>query len=301
MRKTLENIIEKAIAFRYPLPNNQLVIESYKNSSMNDKCYEGLNNKDFADAIYNGLIDYSYNDDDIDVSELIPLHKRALQAKIRYDENATIEEQEKYGFYGEVILHLMLNKFYKTSTLISRGYFYHPIEKAETKGFDCFHLIQNAPDPVELWFGEVKFYANGKEAIKSILDKIPISLSDKYLDLNVITIFDEDADKWNIQQSELLRIANDWKNDPSINVVDEIKKYKMKLVYPMLIICNHLKDKGYDDTIKGLIDYVNQKYASLNIKLSVPFELFFILLPVNDTKIIKKTVIQWISQQVQPK
>lgn len=301
MRKTLEDIIVKAITFQYQLPNMRLSIPSYKNSVRKDECYKGLNNNDFANAIYNGLIDYSYNDNDINVDSLTPLHKRALLAKIRYDNNASIEEQEKYGFYGEVILHLMLNKFYKTSTLISRGYFYHPIENAETKGFDCFHLIQNAPDLVELWFGEVKFYADGKAAIKSILEKVPTSLSDGYLFKNAITIFDEDADKWNIQQSELLRIATDWKDNPSINVVDEIKKYNMRLVYPMLVICNNIKNKDYNETISGLIDYANNRYASLNIKLSVPFELFFILLPVNDTKTIKQTVIQWISQQVQPK
>jgi hypothetical protein len=42
---------------------------------------------------------------------------------MKFDRAATEEQQLKYGFYGEVLLFLMLQHFYGAKTFISRGHF----------------------------------------------------------------------------------------------------------------------------------------------------------------------------------
>ncbi len=53
--------------------------------------------------------------------------------------------------------------FYGTDILVSRGYFYNPLEKSETKGYDSYHMFQNEND-LELWFGEAKFHESYRTA-----------------------------------------------------------------------------------------------------------------------------------------
>lgn len=69
--------------------------------------------------------------------------------------------------------------------VISRGYFYNPLESAETKGYDSYHLIeQNGVS--ELWFGEVKFRNTHSSGVNSALDSIEKAISDEYLSSNFL-------------------------------------------------------------------------------------------------------------------
>ena len=291
MRQSLEQLISNAIVFEYNLPHGTTPKVTVSNCP--DDCYRNqTNSNDIKELIYNGLIDYGLEESQIDITRLSQQHKLVLEAKVRFDPNATFDTKIKYGFFGEVLLYLIINHFYRASTLISRGFFYSPLEKSETKGYDTFQIREDVNGNEELWFGEVKFYGNYTQALAKIFKGINKALSDAYLKSH-FKAFVNFFDKMNAS-SKATKIVETFINDPSVDIIQLIKQYQMTLVYPALLICDD-KNKPYDDLIKEIVDYINTHHNTYNANLSIPYKLFFVILPVNDSKNIKTDVIQWIS------
>lgn len=157
MRKSLLDLINKTIIYEYDLPNSIKGIPRTIFSTIDDKCYSVNDNNNLVELIYNSIIDYSFNEFDFSERELEDLHTIAFQERIRYEESDSETTKLKYGFFGEVLLHTILKVFFGTETIISKGYFYNPLEKSESKGYDAYHLIEY-DDKVHLWFGETKFH-----------------------------------------------------------------------------------------------------------------------------------------------
>ena len=53
------------------------------------------------------------------------------------------ENKIKYGFYGEVVLDLILQHLFSSNVLLAKGYFYNPLENSETKGYDSYQFYYN--------------------------------------------------------------------------------------------------------------------------------------------------------------
>lgn len=290
MRDTLQKLISKAIVLEYRLPHG--TIPKVIVSTVADDCFRNqTNSDDIKELIYNGLIDYGIDEENIDMSRLSLLHKLVLKTKLKYNENATLDAKIKYGFFGEVMLYLMLKHFYKASTLVSRGYFYNPLENSETKGYDTFQIREDGEGNTELWFGEVKFYGNYTQALEKIFANVSKALSDDYLTSHFkafVNFFDK-----MLPTSKATRIVEEFINNPDVDLMKLIHENNMTLVYPALLICDD-KNKAYDDIVKEIVDYINTKHTTVNPTLTIPYKVFFIILPVNDSKDIKTDVIQWI-------
>jgi hypothetical protein len=140
--------------------------------------------------------------------------------------------------------------------LIARGYFYNPLEKAETKGYDSYQLVQNG-DCLELWFGEVKFHANHTSGIDSVFTNIEKALSDSYLETNVLAIHNH-KNNFNTKGSLIETVLNNWEENPSINIAEEIRKYNMKFVYPVLI---------YINTIIQAMMIISERYRNISLPI----------------------------------
>ncbi len=291
MRQSLEQLLSSAIILEYSLPH--VTTPKVTVSNCSDDCFRNqTNSDDIKELIYNGLIDYGLEESKIDVSKLSQLHKLVLETKVRFNPNASFKAKIKYGFFGEVLLHLMVNHFYNASTLVSRGFFYSPLEKSETKGYDTFQIREDVNGNEELWFGEVKFYGSYKVALKKIFDNVNKALSDAYLQSH-FKAFVNFYDKMNAS-SKATHIVETFINNPSVNIIQLIQQNQMTLVYPALLICDDM-NKPYDDFIKELVDYINTNYNIINPNLTIPYKFFFVMLPVHDSKNIKTDVIQWIS------
>lgn len=292
MRDSLKKIISSAIVFEYCLPHGSTPKVTVAN--VPDHCYRNqTSSDDIKELIYNGLIDYGIEESKINLTRLNPLHKLVLTTKLRYDENATLDSKIKYGFYGEVLLYLMIQHFYGASTLISRGYFYNPLERSETKGYDTYQIrYKENTKEIELWFGEVKFYGNYTEAVKKIFENIDKALSDDYLSLNFKAFVNhvEKFDPYSIPGKIVQQIID----NPDVVISDLLCQNHMMLMYPALLICDD-KDMPYDDIIKEIVDYINDKYTAIHPELSIPYNFFFVILPVHDSKAIKTDVIKWIN------
>lgn len=292
MRENLERLLSSAIVFEYDLPHGGTPKVTVSNA--NDDCFRSITTADdIKELIYNGLIDYGIEDSGIDVSKLTQLHKLVLRSKIRYEENATLDTKIKYGFFGEVLLHLIISYFYKTSILVSRGYFYNPLERSETKGYDTFQIRNDSAGKPELWFAEVKFYGDYKQALTKIFDNVEKALSDAYLTSH-FRAFVNFHDKM-LPDSKATQIVEAFINDPDVNIMQLIQENQMTLVYPALLICDD-KKLAYDDIIKEIVGYINDRYKTIDTsKLTIPYRFFFSFLPVENSKNIKTDVIQWIS------
>lgn len=297
MRQSIENLIQTAIILQYELPTNLpgLQIPRAHISTANDYCLKQIgSNDDIAQLIYNGIVEYAYNNTEINLANLNNLQIRALQSKLKYNPTAPQANQLAYGFHGEVLLHLILEYYYHADKAIARGYMFSALENTETKGYDSYLMVENA-NTINLLFGEAKFYLPGyKESLKAIFDNINKALSDDYLNRNFIAM--DNQYEHLMPQSRIPAIIDAWRNNPLINMAVEAHNHNLHLVYPMLVIFDD-KAKTYDELILKVITHIQTKYGQINPTLTIPYTLFFIFLPVNNSRSIKTQVLQWINQK----
>lgn len=259
MRKKLLDFIKKSIIIKYKLPFNfqnskkhniSLGKSNLTSGSRDEYCFEGGDN-DVSKVIYNGIIEFAENEFKIDYKNLDKEQVKAVKIKLRYDETDTAETKLQYGFYGEILLDLFLRSYFQTDVLIARGYFYSPLEKAEAKGFDAFHLLDNN-GKLELWFGEAKFHKSFSSGIHSVITKMNSSLSDNYLNSHLFAIIKE---KRNISKSHvtLNKIIENWENNPEINLMDELQNNNVELVYPIFIAYQKQRTYSYEESITSCV------------------------------------------------
>jgi len=294
MRNELLQLIKKAIVYQYDLPHINKGIQKTIFSTDKDKCYLSENIDDIVKIIYNSIVEYSFNEFDITGKEYETLHAVALQTKLKYDESKSEEVKLRYGFFGEVLLYAILYVHFKSKPLISRGYFYNPLENSETKGYDSYHLIENDKQ-VELWFGEVKFHEKYTSGINSALGNIEKAISDDYFKRNILALSGRKKD-FNYKGSKIESIINEWENNPLINIVKEVEKHKIKLIYPIMLIYES-SSSDYDSDIQKVPEYIFANYESKKFNLSIGYTIFFVLLPLKEVKRVKQEVIKWIESK----
>lgn len=300
MREVIKKLIKESILFEYKLPNIEKNIKASKYSTIEDVCYSNQKYEQVAELIYNSIIDYAKNQYEIDYENLMKEQSRTMITKIRYDESASLDTKKKYGFFGEVLLYCILEFFFGTNLLIAKGYFYDILEGSEPKGYDCFHIIQKNED-LELWFGEAKCYDSYKAAIDDVLSKIENAITDKYLSKNLLSIIDK-KDNLNVKNSVIQNLCKEWEENVVVNLSEYITKYKMKLIYPILIVAD-IKNREYDNYINNCINYIEEEFNNKKPKFENSFEydIFFMFLPIKGVKEMKEQVIKWISEKKQLK
>ena len=297
MRDALKNAVQSAILFECQLPHQETGIDKSCLSSQNDICFKHSSPQDVAKVIYNGIVEFAVNEFEIDYDNLEREQRKAILSRIRYNPEADDSAKLKYGFYGEVLLDLILRVFLRTSVVAARGYFYSPIENSEPKGFDAFHLM-NRNGNIDLWFGEAKFYLRYKDAITPVIEKLAISLSDGYLNRNLIAIINQ-QDHLSVSNACLDALLNAWHENPSVNLAQEMQIRGIRLIYPIFIAYEKTGRDTYHESIKKCIDYIAAEYTRIGVNIPAAFDyrLFFIFLPLSEVRQIKESVIRWIDSQ----
>lgn len=299
MREALKKLVKNSILEKYVLPNLERNIDKTILTCKNDFCFKSDDEK-ISTVIYNGIIEYACNEYEIDYDNIQTEQIKALASKIRYDSSLPYDSQLKFGFYGEVLLDLLLRIYFNTSVIIAHGYFYSPIENAEAKGFDAFHIIDNE-GKTELWLGEAKFYDDYKSAIDKVIDKFNITFSDKYIKKNLITVFNNKKN-FSTYNQNVLSLMNDWEHNPEINLITQMLRYKMSIVYPIFIAFEKINVVDYDFNIKKCIDYINKKTIDVckNFNDNIKIEIYFMFLPIDDVKYTKTKVLEhiWSKEQL---
>lgn len=302
MKDELIRLIKDSILFEYHLPHAEKRIEKSVLSNIKDYCYKLSSDEDLARIMHNSIVDYSFDSFEMNVDEKV-LFNKALMSRIRY--NAADDEETKlnYGFFGEVLLHVLLRVLYKAEPLISKGHF-TIIGNGESKGYDSYHLVQKGDGSIHLWFGEVKFRGTSSSGLKSALDNLSNKiLTDSYLrDNNLIPIFDEMSKNpeytKKFEGSKIIEFRDKWVEKGILNI-DDFKEENFKLIYPILISYNK-SNRGYDKSISNAIKYIKKNYSNIEIKdISIETSIFFVFLPVDNVKTIKTQVLEWIDLREQ--
>lgn len=297
MRETLRVAVNRALCIEMKLPDTEKGLDKTSITTAQDVCIKNEEKSELAKIIYNGIVEYAVNEYDLNYEDLEREQARVLARRIRYNPNATDSTKQKYGFYGEVLLDLILRCFLKTDVLLARGYLYSPIEKSEVKGFDAFHLME-WDDNVELWLGEAKFYVNYKKPVDDVLRKISYALSDEYVHDNFLALIDW-QDRFSHSSSRLSGILDRWEANPSINIASEIANENMVITYPIMIAYQPKKDSCYEEKVKECLEYIEEQITNLSISITTSFrhKIFFIFLPVDDVRSVKECVYRWIDSK----
>ena len=298
MRSSLKELIDKTIIFNYKLPQKSKDIDLVKLSKHNDYCFNCSDENSLSEIIYNLILEYSFNEYEFNNSDLTNMLEVALKTKLRHRLDTDIPGIN-HGFFGEVLLYAILYAFYDSPPLIARGYFYNPLDNAETKGYDSYHLIET-DDKVELWFGEVKFRqsfcCSKSSCVYDAINGLDKAFSDEYLETTFFEL-ENYRNNFNLKDSKIEIILDDWKSQASqITLIEEIRQHDITLVYPVLLIYND-NEADYDKKIKEAVCKINTNFKEKKYSLSIDYKLFFIFLPVNEVSKIKKEVIEWISSR----
>ncbi len=289
MRSSIRELLEKTIVFKYSLPYKDL--NKIDITANIDYCYKVSSNDELSMLIYNGIVEYALGEKHVDINNLKTFQKKAIISRLRFDREAKVATQLNYGFYGEVVLDLILQYLFSSKILLAKGYFYNPLEDSETKGYDAyqFYIEENR---LALLLGEVKFRGSLKNAISSVLKNLSKATSEKYFNKNVLALINEKNNFDNMPE-EFFDIIERWENNPDINLYNEVMDNNIKLYYPIMILYDSLNE-DYDETIKASIDIINKKIEESIVKIEIQIELYFILIPVENTKEIKETVVKCV-------
>lgn len=293
MRKAIKELIKKSFILEYTLPNG--VIDKTTLTKFNDYCFDSTDSK-VSESIYNSIIDYCLNDIEVDLLNLDKNQLFSIENRLRYDSDADLDIQLKYGFFGETLLNIFLKVFFHTEKIIAKGHFYNPLERSEPKGYDSFHFIENDLG-LEFWFGESKMYTSLKGAVKSILSNLNNALSNEYYERNIRAIMNRNSDLDETKCSLLFKeLLEKLKNENMEEVMSALVKNGVKMVYPILIIYNESSD-NFDMKIKSTMTIIQNEIDKQTIDNQINAELLFVLVPVTDVISIKKEVLEWISIQ----
>lgn len=294
MRQTLTDLFNNTVTLCYKLPNSVNDCEKSIITTSEDFAFQAKEDNDIVELIYNGIVDLAYDDYKIDINRLNELQRQALDFRIRFNVNGQAAKI-KLGFYGEVLLNIFLQVFFGTDVFVARGEFFDLLANSEVKGYDCHHIIQRG-DCLEFWFGEVKFYGSYKPALKKIWGNLNKDISFDYLNKNLQTVFQKRYEIY-AEGSLIDKFVNDCKAAPYRNLYDDIKRYNGKLIYPILLVADEIKD-DFEESIKSYIKEINElnKENPVQIPNNLTVELFFIFLPVKDATIIKEEVLECIQK-----
>lgn len=103
------------------------------------------------------------------------------------NESISDDIDDKYlrrGEFGELILHLLLRDFHKTTPLLSKIYFKDSFGHT-VHGFDAVHIQEETKT---LWLGESKLYLDGKRGVKALISDIEEHFKSDYLNSEFLII-----------------------------------------------------------------------------------------------------------------
>lgn len=298
MKNSLRQLINNTIILEYKLSNLALGIDKtcITHNDLNDDCYKCGNTDDLNRIIYESILYYAYDEFQLLDGDHQKMFVKAFNTKFKYNHSASDIAKRRLGIYGESLLYAVLHQLYNANTLVSRGYFYDIQKKSEVTGYDSFQLIQRENE-IELWFGETKFYEDGIAAIDKVFSNIEKAISDDYLvNTNFTTILQK---KGNIidKESKLYKILDKWDKCIIESLEVELRDNQIKLVYPVLVTFNTVEN-DYNETIRAAINHINENYSHLKFdKISIEYSIFFILMPIEDVKKSKETIIEWIDKK----
>lgn len=196
--------------------------------------------------------------------------------------------QDKYlrrGEFGELILHLLLRDFHKTTPLLSKIYFKDSFGHT-VHGFDAVHIQEETKT---LWLGESKLYKDGKRGVKELIKDIEEHFKSDYLESEFLIVSKKLKHFDNIPEKDYwLDIMS-----KSTKLIDQLETINIPLLctYNSDLFSNHDDENSvtfireYIEEMRGLKKYFDSQN---NHPLKTKLNIILILFPVqNKVELVK--------------
>ena len=204
------------------------------NHDLTDKGNYSFMEEAFIEIVINYLPEYAMGYDFASMTplQIIPALREVAKSVIKikqidkikqYLDSGTPYEQwdgsifktyNSKGIFSELILHFVLREIKGTIPLISKIYF-KDSNAIEAHGFDAVHITA---EDKKLWLGETKFYTDGKQGIKELIDDLNKHFNHNYLKEQFVIIKRAMIDN-NSRDEWLERLSNATRLEEKINMI----------------------------------------------------------------------------------
>lgn len=208
---------------------------------------------------------------DINSGNAVPLIRSA--AKRVYDS----KKFENRGEFGELFLHAAIREVFDSLPAISK-IFYKTALNDTVKGFDAVHVV-GAPENLELWLGEAKFYTDIDSAVDAVVAELQAHTQTNYLRDEFLLIKGKIDPSW--PHADALKDLLSEKK--SLDEVFARACIAVLLTYDSECLTEHVKcDDAYVTAFEAEIRKHHAAFAGKNLPKEVDIHLF--LLPLSTKK-----------------
>jgi Cap4 SAVED domain len=192
-------------------------------------------------------------------------------------------KKDKKGDYGEILLFLLLNVFFKAPKFVTKVRL-RSSRGEQIKGYDCGHFTVDESNAISLWLGEAKFHQSFSGALSSVKTEIANHTSYSYM-----------KDEMSILSSNVEYNKNSVIKETIESLLDgTIALDSVKIVIPALLTydCAILKNHSVcnEDFNKAIEEDFENKMAAIDstiINIPPNVTVKFLLLPLKEVSIIK--------------
>lgn len=197
-----------------------------------------------------------------------------------------VYQTDKYklrGEFGELFLHIALRQVHKSIPAISKLYWKDSVNNT-VKGYDAVHVIE-VGNKLELWLGEVKFYADSDRAIRDVVAEIKDHTQINYMKNEVALI----ANKLDNKSSHYSTLSKLLDPNTSLDEVFDAACIPVLITYESNALKSHTKatsdyNQALTDEVMSIRDILEEKLAPL----SLPIKVHLFLIPLH----IKKALLE---------
>lgn len=189
------------------------------------------------------------------------------------------DKYQKRGEFGELLLHVALTQFFNTEPAVSKLY-YKDAQNDTVKGFDAVHVVADE-DRLELWLGEVKFYASFSSAIRDVVRELHDHLRPSYLRNEFALISNKLDPNWP-QYDRLKRVLHE---NESLDSIFDVVRVPVLLTYDSEVVQRNNSDKHpYGRDFEAEARSCWERFTSRELPASV--ELTLILMPLGTKSVL---------------
>jgi hypothetical protein len=183
------------------------------------------------------------------------------------------EKFKNRGEFGELFLHIAIRQVYGSLPAVSK-IFYKSAKNDTVKGFDCVHVV-GAPEGLELWLGEAKFYSDLSDAIRDVTSELKRHVEADYLRDEFSLIVNKIDDSW--PHAPILRRLL----QPETSLDEVFKKVRIPvlLTYDSDCVQGHTSsDQAYTDAFSSEVTAGHKAFVAKGLPA---VELVLFLIPLH--------------------
>ena len=191
---------------------------------------------------------------------------------------------KKRGEFGELLLHIAVRQVFGTMPAISKIYYKDSVN-ATVKGFDCVHIV-DAPQSLELWLGEVKFYESATKAIADVVKELEAHTQHDYLRREFAAIITKIDPTW--PHADRLKKLLDI--NTSLDEVFDALCIPVLLTYNSDVVNAH--QKATEDYIAAFEQEIRDHHRTFSSKVLPSVRIHLFLVPLQEKKALIKELDQ---------